>query len=231
MTRSAEKDEATRRARQAQILDAALSVYVRMGFYGTDMDFVAAEAGLAKGLLYYYYKSKQQLFCALFEWVTEQTASDYQGFLTNAPSESAIDQLASFTWSIFGSAVIDPRHIQFAMRMPFDARAVFGDEAWSAGKQHSTLFMGMLTEIIARGMDQGDIPRADPALMANAFWAVFVANLFHFTSMIHNEGATKSPCVHYDDVVRFCFQGLGIEAETWHRSVRACTTAKGSAHP
>lgn len=227
MSRDPERDEQTRRIRQAQILDAALSVYVQMGFYGTDMDLVAAKAGLAKGLLYYYYKSKQQLFAALFDWVTEQTASAYEGFLAGAHGAPAIEQLAALTWGIFGGAVIDPRQIQFAMRMPFDARAVFGDEAWIAGKQHSALFMSMLAETIQRGMDQGDIPRSDPALAANSFWAVFVANLFHFTGMIHNAGAPQSPAASYMDIVRFCFQGLGVEAETWHRAVQTCIPMKG----
>lgn len=227
MSRSPERDEETRRARQTQILDAALSVYVRMGFYGTDMDLVAEEAGLAKGLLYYYYKSKRQLFAALFEWVVGETASAYEGLLSGVRNAPAVDQLAAFTWGVFGSAMIDPRQIAFAMRMPFDARAVFEGDAWGAGMRQSALFMGTLTEMIGRGMDEGSIPRSDSALAANAFWAVFVANLFHFTSMIHNSAAPEAPEARYEDIVRFCFQGLGIEQERWQRAVRE----KGSVSP
>lgn len=230
MPRNPGRDEETRRLRQTQILDAAMSVYVRMGFHGTDMDLVAEEAGLAKGLLYYYYKSKRQLFTALFERVAEETASTYKGFLSGAQDASAVDQLAAFTWAVFGSAIIDPRQIQFAMRMPFDARAVFEGEAWSAGMRHSSLFMGLLAEIIGQGMDQGDIPHTDPTLAANAFWAVFVANLFHFTGMIHNNGAPQALTADYEDIVRFCFQGLGIEEHRWHRAVQAYASERGGVH-
>jgi len=38
MSRSPEKDALVRETRRKQILDAALTVYIRFGFHGTDMD-------------------------------------------------------------------------------------------------------------------------------------------------------------------------------------------------
>ena len=52
MPRNPEKNALVREARRKQILDAALTVYIRFGFHGTDMDAVAKEAQLAKGLIY-----------------------------------------------------------------------------------------------------------------------------------------------------------------------------------
>jgi len=49
------------RKRQA-ILDAARSVFSRLGYAKTSMDDVAEEAGIAKGTLYLYFKSKEDLY-------------------------------------------------------------------------------------------------------------------------------------------------------------------------
>ena len=52
-------------AREGRILQAALTVFARMGFSGTTMDAVAAEAGLSKPTLYQYFDSKEALFAAM----------------------------------------------------------------------------------------------------------------------------------------------------------------------
>jgi AcrR family transcriptional regulator len=51
--------------RSNQILDAASSVFARLGFAPARMDDVAAESGLSKGALYLYFRSKEQLIDAL----------------------------------------------------------------------------------------------------------------------------------------------------------------------
>lgn len=46
------------------ILDAARSVFSRVGYAGSAMEDVAEEAGIAKGTLYLYFKSKEELYLA-----------------------------------------------------------------------------------------------------------------------------------------------------------------------
>lgn len=48
-----------------RILDAALDLFVTDGFETTPMDAVAERAGVAKGTLYYHYKSKEGIVDAL----------------------------------------------------------------------------------------------------------------------------------------------------------------------
>jgi len=50
--------------RHAQILDAAQQVFARRGFASASMDEIAQSAGVAKGTLYLYYRSKQDLYRA-----------------------------------------------------------------------------------------------------------------------------------------------------------------------
>src|SRR3982751_5583765 len=52
-------------ARTPEILDAALACFADKGFAGTRMDDIAARAGITKGTMYLYFKSKEELFKAL----------------------------------------------------------------------------------------------------------------------------------------------------------------------
>ncbi|GAB3131063.1 TetR/AcrR family transcriptional regulator [Tsukamurella serpentis] len=53
-----------RAVREQQMLDAAITVFSRNGFYETSMDAVAREAHISKPMLYLYYGSKDDLFAA-----------------------------------------------------------------------------------------------------------------------------------------------------------------------
>ncbi len=50
--------------RQTEILQAACRVFAHSGFENTTVDAVAAEAGVAKGTLYLYFKSKLHIYMA-----------------------------------------------------------------------------------------------------------------------------------------------------------------------
>ncbi|HXE31313.1 MAG TPA: TetR/AcrR family transcriptional regulator [Terriglobales bacterium] len=50
--------------REAEILQAARKVFGEHGFNNATVDLIAAEAGVAKGTIYLYYSSKDQIFWA-----------------------------------------------------------------------------------------------------------------------------------------------------------------------
>lgn len=53
--------------RRNEVIDAAISVFARDGFSQATMDDVAREAGIAKGTVYLYFKSKEELFRGAIE--------------------------------------------------------------------------------------------------------------------------------------------------------------------
>lgn len=44
------------------IFDAAIKIFSKSGYNGATMDEIALEAGVAKGTLYYHFKSKEEIF-------------------------------------------------------------------------------------------------------------------------------------------------------------------------
>jgi AcrR family transcriptional regulator len=54
-------------ARPAELMAAALELFVEKGFTGTRLEDVAARAGVSKGTLYLYFDSKEALFKAVIQ--------------------------------------------------------------------------------------------------------------------------------------------------------------------
>jgi TetR/AcrR family transcriptional regulator, fatty acid metabolism regulator protein len=52
--------------KRRQILDAAIRVFARQGFHATRVSDIADEAGVAYGLVYHYFKSKDEVLNELF---------------------------------------------------------------------------------------------------------------------------------------------------------------------
>lgn len=52
--------------RSAAILQAALEEFTQEGYAAARMESIAARAGVTKGLIYFYYKNKQDIFEAMF---------------------------------------------------------------------------------------------------------------------------------------------------------------------
>ena len=60
------------------ILDAAVRVFARQGYHATRVADIADEAGVAYGLVYHYFRSKEAVMTELFteRWSLLLTASD-----------------------------------------------------------------------------------------------------------------------------------------------------------
>ena len=52
--------------KRRQILDAAIHVFARQGFHACRVSDIADEAGVAYGLVYHYFKSKDEVLNELF---------------------------------------------------------------------------------------------------------------------------------------------------------------------
>ena len=86
----ARRREMTRR----HLLEAAAVVFARDGFHGASLDDVAATAGFTKGAVYSNFKSKEDLFLALFDDRLVREAADMQQVLHDpVDGDGRVDQL------------------------------------------------------------------------------------------------------------------------------------------
>jgi AcrR family transcriptional regulator len=83
--------------RRRQILDAAIRVFARQGFHSCRVSDIANEAGVAYGLVYHYFKSKDQVLNELFveRWsLLLQAIEEIDA--RPIPSRQKLDAVASF---------------------------------------------------------------------------------------------------------------------------------------
>ena len=59
-------DSSAREDKRKLILDAAVRVFARSGYHGARVGDIATEAGVAHGLLYHYFPSKEQVLETIF---------------------------------------------------------------------------------------------------------------------------------------------------------------------
>jgi len=64
--------------RHQEVLEAARRIFARLGYADTNVEEIAKEAGMAKGTIYLYFKSKEEIFAAVLasdvERLTDKTS-------------------------------------------------------------------------------------------------------------------------------------------------------------
>jgi AcrR family transcriptional regulator len=147
MTTQSERREATR----AAIVKAAKRLFGERGFAGTTMDHVATAAHVAKGAVYHHFKTKEALFEAVFDQVSEDLVAEVERV---ARSENdALAAMAAGTQAYFAACATDATG-QIILR---DGPAVLGWERWrEIDARH---FGGGFPLALARAMEDGLIAR------------------------------------------------------------------------
>jgi AcrR family transcriptional regulator len=88
-----EIDRRLDRAKRRQIVQGANHVFLSQGFDAASMGAIAQRAGVSKGTLYVYFKSKEELFAAIVEDARLQQAERIFAFDDDQPVEDVLTKL------------------------------------------------------------------------------------------------------------------------------------------
>ena len=91
-----------REQKTRQIIEQAMVVFARAGYNATTMEAIAASAGIGKGTVYEYFKSKQELFLACFDAYMAQYCEALEA--QSEPSGGAAFQIRNATSAAFDLA-------------------------------------------------------------------------------------------------------------------------------
>lgn len=91
---------------ETQILEAAKHVFQNKGMDGARMQEIADKANINKAMLHYYYRSKQQLFEAVFKKAFTLIAPQLNAILND--DSSVEDKVKNFTHNYIGFIVKHP---------------------------------------------------------------------------------------------------------------------------
>ena len=147
MATQSERREAT----WAAIVKAAKRLFGDRGFAGTTMDNVATSAHVAKGAVYHHFETKEALFEAVFDEVSEDLVAEVDRAARS--EKDALAAMAAGTQAYFAACAKDATG-QIILR---DGPAVLGWERWrEIDTRH---FGGGFPLGLARAMDDGLIAR------------------------------------------------------------------------
>ena len=77
---------------EQKILEAAKKVFIQKGLDGARLEEIAAEAGINKALLHYYFRSKEKLFETIFDQMVGKIAPDFTLIVdSKSPIEERIE--------------------------------------------------------------------------------------------------------------------------------------------
>lgn len=147
------------------ILDAAIRVFARQGFHNCRVSDIAQEAGVAYGLVYHYFDSKEQILNELFteRWSLLLAASEQ----ADAEATSAREKLAAVAGFIIESYRHDPDLMKVIIVEVTRAANSFGRTHLAEIRQAYDLIAKIVTEAQADGTFRGDV---DPAFAAMLFY-------------------------------------------------------------
>ncbi|MFP3389905.1 TetR/AcrR family transcriptional regulator [Brevibacillus sp. SIMBA_040] len=165
--RTKEQNEEIRKQRTQEILQAAIHVYAEKGYAASEIGEIAQRAGLARGLVYHYFKNKQTLFRELFEHVMENTQQ-----FTKAHFEqegSAFELFDTYARIVCRQVLEEPAVSRFFTRISLDVHYLYTAEQFSPFKWVKS-FLQPMTQAVEKGMEQKTIRAGDASLMAMQFW-------------------------------------------------------------
>jgi AcrR family transcriptional regulator len=149
--------------KRRQLLDAAVRVFARKGFHASRVGDIAEEAGVAHGLLYHYFKSKDEVLQAVFHENWSLLVARIES--VEETDEPAADQLRHI------SAIV----LRTWLHLPDVVRVViqeFGRSPELAERiGELTLPIDALQRVIARGIETGEFRQdIDPIFAATVVY-------------------------------------------------------------
>lgn len=96
------------------ILDAAVRVFARKGYHGSRVGDIAEEAGIAHGLLYHYFSSKEEVLATVFRENWRRLLEAFHQ--VEASGEPALDQLGRVAKILLRSWRDDPDLVRVMVR-------------------------------------------------------------------------------------------------------------------
>jgi TetR/AcrR family fatty acid metabolism transcriptional regulator len=151
--------------KRRNILDAAITVFARQGFHSTRVSDIADEAGVAYGLVYHYFNSKDEVLNELFteRWSLLLTAIEE----ADASTESPRSKLAAVAAFIVDSYQHNPELMKVIIVEVTRAANSFGRTHLPEIRRA----YDSITKIVAEGQEKGAFRRdIDPAFASMSFY-------------------------------------------------------------
>lgn len=163
--------------RKRQILDAATASFARSGIHGSTMDDICAGAGLSKGAVYGYFKSKDDIVAALKVEGTQRDASVIRWATHQQGVGRALPELLT---AAFASLADEANQTLQRATVMLWSEALLSQQVLDAQLLESQLWSGALELLVEQAQARGSVSSdADPSTLGT----VLAATLYGASAM------------------------------------------------
>jgi AcrR family transcriptional regulator len=159
----ATKKEIVTAFRTREILAAARKLMEQRGLKAMTMEEIAAAAGVAKGTLYLYFQSKDELILAMISQVGEDILRDVESSLQapGTPPERLIRMVAVLLGYLDRERLLFPIYAREVLQGKQKSREGF----WWQIQEMEEKFVSLVTDLFAEGIAAGQFIPANPRLL------------------------------------------------------------------
>ena len=158
--------------RKQLILDAAEKVMQQHGLHGLSIDLIANETQLAKGTIYLYFKSKEEILATLTIKARHLMASDFEKIENN--KDSNIDKLKGIIKSNYLFYKKNPVYYDLVSLYEINNRMSETEEMHQSGDRIMKIVVGIANKAKAEGTLN---PNIDPIILSMSLWGMAVGML------------------------------------------------------
>ncbi len=153
-----------------RILLAALEMFSRNGYAGTNIRELAGSLGMGKSSLYRHFESKEAVWNALLDKMIAYYAEHFGSAEHLPPVPDSAEELVALTMRMVDFTVHDEKVVMTRKLLAIEQ---FRDERARAlaSKHFLTGLTDMFTPLFAAMMDKGILRRDDPRMLAFAYTA------------------------------------------------------------
>jgi len=150
--------------RENQIKEAALKLFSERGFYGTTITQIAEAAGLGKGTIYWYWKSKEELAFSL----VEDMLSAFLELIVTAGEEqgSFEERFAKLVKGVAELYVVEKEHCRLLWKFRADRHYIFDPDYTTKVTAYYLRMREAIADLICQGVESGELRDIDPQLAA-----------------------------------------------------------------
>lgn len=155
--------------RRNQVIDAAVKVFSRFGFNKASMENIADEAAMSKGLLYWYFKSKDALIGAILKRFFTMEQPDLK--ILENKEVSATERLLSYNEALLEKS----RYLALLMpvAMEFYALAARQEDIRVLLRGYFKVYREKFASLIQEGIERNEFTPVDPMEAATTILAQY----------------------------------------------------------
>lgn len=136
-----------------RILEAAINIFAKQGFYQSTISQVATEAGVADGTIYLYFKSKDDILIQFFSDKTKQVFERFREEVDKA--NSAVDKLGNLI-RIHLEEFQRDRNMAMVYQVETHQNYRIAENQI---KEMSKMYLDIVSEIVEQGQAEGSMRR------------------------------------------------------------------------